>query len=441
MEKKAPEGLLYHIIPEIFPVTTTIFTEMSFFCHRIGVTFVKTAGIMIEYNPMHTGHLRLVEQIRARLGPETAVIGVMSGDFVQRGDFALVRRQARARAAVESGVSLVLELPLPWAAAPAERFAGGGIEMLAATGVVSHLAFGSECGEAGPLMRAAACLETEAYRCALRRRLTSGASFAACRQDAVAEVLGPEEASVLAYPNNNLGVEYCRALLRQGAGIRPLTVLRTGEAHDSVFTAGEHPAASAIRALVRAGERERALALMTPAMASAYRREEAAGRAPVLAESCERAVLARLRSMREEDFAALDQGREGLYRRLYRASRQAPSVAAVLEDAKVKRYAYARLRRMVLWAYLGILPAALPEHVPYLRVLAADAAGRTLLARMRKTASLPVLTKPGHVRRLGADAQALFALESRGADLYALAYPDLAAAAGGALWKEGPVML
>lgn len=414
---------------------------MSFFCHRNGVTFVEAAGIMIEYNPMHTGHLHLVRQIRALLGAQTPVVGVMSGDFVQRGDFALVRRQARARAAAESGVDLVLELPLPWAAAPAERFAGGGVEILTAAGVVTHLAFGSECGAAEPLMRAAACLETEAYRAALRRRLSSGASFAACRQDAVAEVLGPEDAAVLARPNNNLGVEYCRALLRQGSPIRPLTVLRAGDPHDSAAPAGGHPSASAIRALARAGERERALALMAPAMAEAYRAEEAAGRAPVLAETCERAVLARLRSMTEADFAALDSGREGLYRRLYRAAQEGASVEAVLEAAKTKRYAHARLRRMVLWAYLGVTPAALPERVPYLRVLAANAAGRKLLARMRKSASLPVVTKPGSIRRLGRSAQELFALESRGADLYALAYPDLAASAGGALWRAGPVML
>ena len=156
---------------------------------------------------------------------------------------------------------------------------------------------------------------------------------------------------------------------------------------------------------------------------------------------CQRAVLARLRSMTESDFAALDQGREGLYRRLYRASRTAPTLEALLAEAKTKRYAHARLRRMALWAYLGLVPAAVPDRVPYLRVLAADALGRELLARMRKAARLPILTKPGRVRRLDQAAQALFALEARGADLYALAYPDLTAAAGGSLWREGPAML
>ena len=97
---------------------------------------MKTTGMIIEYNPLHCGHLYLVEEVRGQLGQDTAVIGVMSGDFVQRGDFAIVRRQARAKAAVESGVDLVLELPLPWATGSAERFADGGIRILEATGVV-----------------------------------------------------------------------------------------------------------------------------------------------------------------------------------------------------------------------------------------------------------------------------------------------------------------
>ena len=390
---------------------------------------------------MHTGHLYLLEELRRRLGAETAVVGVMSGDFVQRGDFALLRRQARARAAVESGVNLVLELPLPWAVSSAERFAAGGVEILEATGVVTRLAFGSECGDDAALVRVAACLRTEAYRAALRRHLTGGASYAACRQAAAAEVLGEEDAALLAQPNNNLGVEYCKALLNRGSGIRPLTVSRVGDAHDRERPGEGHPSATALRALIRAGEADRALELMPPAMAAVYRAEAAVGRAPVFLETCERAVLARLRSMTESDFAALDQGREGLYRRLYRASRTAPTLEALLAEAKTKRYAHARLRRMALWAYLGLCPAEVPAQVPYLRVLAADALGRELLARMRKAARLPILTKPGRVRRLDQAAQALFALEARGADLYALAYPDLTAAAGGSLWREGPAML
>ncbi|MDO4315675.1 MAG: nucleotidyltransferase family protein [Oscillospiraceae bacterium] len=397
--------------------------------------------MIIEYNPMHCGHLYLLEQTRARLGAGTAVVGVMSGDFVQRGDFAVLRRHARAEAAVRSGVDLVLELPLPWAVSSAERFADGGVQVLAKTGLVTHLAFGSECGDAAALQEVAACLDSELYHAGLRRFLGEGMSFAACRQAVVGGILGETQAALLETPNNNLGAEYCKALLHHAPGIRPLTVPRRGDAHDTPVWEGGNPSATAIRKLLRSGERERALALMAPAMGEVYEKEEAAGRAPVFLENCERAVLARLRSMTEADFAALDEGREGLCNRLYGAGRAAVSLAEVLETAKTKRYAHARLRRMVLWAYLGLAPGEFPEKVPYLRVLAANETGRALLARMRGSASVPVLTKPNHVRRLDGDAQALFALEARAADLYALAYPNLAAAAGGSAWKEGPVIV
>lgn len=402
---------------------------------------MQGAGIIIEYNPMHSGHVYLMEETRRLLGEETAIICVMSGDFVQRGDFALVRRQARARAAVESGADLVLELPLLWAVASAERFADGGVQTLLKTGVVTHLAFGSECGDAAPLMELAACLNSPEYEAGLRRFLNEGMPFAACRQAVVENILGKEKAALLESPNNILGVEYCKALLRRESKVLPLTVKRKGSGYHETELVEETPSATLVRTLLRSGERERALSLMVPGMKAAYLAEEAAGRAPVFLETCERAVLARLRSMTEQDFAALDEGREGLYHRLYDASREAVSVEAVLEAAKTKRYAHARLRRMVLWAYLGISPAEFPQEVPYLRVLAANERGRTQLAQMRKCAEVPVLTRPGDVHRLSGKAQALFALEARAADLYTLAYPELSAAVGGSLWKEGPAIL
>ncbi len=145
---------------------------------------MRAAGIIVEYNPLHSGHLRLLEAGRAALGPDTAIVCVMSGNFVQRGDFALLRKHARARAAVESGADLVLELPLPWAVSSAERFADGGVQALAATGLVDHLLFGSECGDAAALERVAAALLTLDFRERLRRELSGAVSFAAARQRA-----------------------------------------------------------------------------------------------------------------------------------------------------------------------------------------------------------------------------------------------------------------
>ena len=373
------------------------------------------AGIIVEYNPLHSGHLRLLEAGRAALGPDTAMVCVMSGNFVQRGDFALLRKHARARAAVESGADLVLELPLPWAVSSAEGFVSA-------------------------LERVAAALLAPSFRDRLREVLPGAVSFAAARQRALTGLLPEEDAALLESPNNILGIEYCKALLGQNAPLRPVTIRREGSAHDGTLAPDTHPSASGLRALLRQGKREEALSLLPPAVARAYELEEAAGRAPVFWENSHRAILARLRSMTAADFAALDQGREGIWNRLYDASRAAASLPELLAAAKTKRYAMARLRRMVLWAYLGLTPGDMPERVPYLRVLAANGTGCRLLSRMREAAAVPVLTRPAQVRRLGPEARRLFELEVRATDLYTLAYPRLSAA-GGTEWREGPVIL
>lgn len=108
---------------------------------------MAVAGIVAEYNVFHRGHAWQLRELRRRLGPDTAVVVCMSGNFVQRGDFAIAPKHARAEMALAGGADLVLELPTPWSTAGAEQFARGGAAVLAATGVVTHLAFGCECGD------------------------------------------------------------------------------------------------------------------------------------------------------------------------------------------------------------------------------------------------------------------------------------------------------
>ncbi|MCI2056337.1 MAG: nucleotidyltransferase family protein [Oscillibacter sp.] len=401
---------------------------------------MQVAGIIAEYNPLHGGHLYQIARTKALWEPGCAVICAMSGNFTQRGDFALVRKHVRAEAAVRSGADLVVELPLPWAVSSAEQFADGGVQVLAGTGLVTHLSFGSECGDARALQRAAKVLLTPEFSAALKEELTAGDSFPAARQRVARRFLSPENAALLSDPNNLLGVEYCKALLHRKLPVTPVTVQRTGMAHHGVEGADGPFSAGAIREALRQGNDDLALREMAPAMAELYQREKIAGRAPVFTENCRQAMLYRLRCMTEEDFARLDSGKEGLYHRLYDASRTAASPEKILAAAKTKRYAYTRLSRMMLWAYLGLQPEDFLAKVPYLRVLAANETGRALLAQMRTTASVPVLTKPADVRKLSAQAQHLFALEARATDLYALAYPDIAAACGGLEWREGPVI-
>ena len=399
---------------------------------------MAAAGIIAEYNPLHLGHCCQLRRLRALLGEETPVICAMSGNFVQRGDFALLGKHARAEAAVRSGADLVLEIPLSWACAPAERFAQGGVEVLQATGLVTDLVFGSESADAGAIRSAAEALLGPDFPEALRRELAGPHSFAAARQRALAGLIGEEGAEVLSRPNDILAVEYAKALSREGSEVHLVPILRQGAGHDQ--DGGEYPSAGSIRRMIQEGRRAEALAAMAPAMRELYEAEEARGRAPVFAAGAERAILAQLRRMGEADFLALDAGGEGLGNRLAAAAREAASLEELLDRAKTKRYAYARLRRLVLWAYLGLFPETLPVRVPYLRPLAMNQRGRALLAEARRRGALPILTKPADVRRLTPEAQAVFRREVLATDLYTLAFPG-DPAPGGAEWREGPRVL
>ena len=403
---------------------------------------MAVAGIIAEYNPFHRGHAWQIAELRRRLGADTAVVVCMSGNFVQRGDFAVLNKHSRTEMALRGGADLVLELPTPWSAATAERFAQGGVAVLAATGVVTHLAFGCECGTLEPLQAVAECLDSGEYHAGVTRFTGEGMTFAAARQAVVRALLEQEgngkAAECLSSPNNALAVEYLRALRSRGGGIEPLALPRVGAAHDS-GEKGAYPSASAIRKTLLSGGDWRPM--LPESSVAVFSREMEAGRAPVWMDSCQRAILFQLRCMEEEDFRVYDGGREGLYHRFYAAVHSAVSVEEILETAKTKRYPLARLRRMLLHSCLGVPQAAQGETPPYIRVLGADEQGRVLLGRMRKTAALPVITKPSHVRRLDQEAQRVFGQEARCSDLYVLAYPDLRQAGPDGEYTTGPMML
>ena len=383
---------------------------------------METAGIVAEYNPFHRGHAWHIAETRRRLGGDAPVVCVMSGHWVQRGECALADKWLRAALALDRGADLVVELPTPWAMASAESFARGAVSLLAATGVVDVLSFGSETGELAPLEAAAAALDAPDYPERLRAALGRGLSFPAARQEAAG-------AACLSAPNNNLGVEYLRSLRALGSTIRPLTVPRQGAGHDGP-AAGGFASASELRRLLRAGRGEEAAPYLTAPWSG-----ELADM-----QHIERAVLARLRTMGEGDWAALPDGggAEGLPSRLAKAAREAVSLEDFYTRAKTRRYPHARLRRLALAAFLGIRADARPAAPPYVRVLGLGGRGRALLRKMKDTRPLPVIVKPAQARELDGPARTLFESEARYTDLYGLCFP--APRPCGAEWIHSPVV-
>ena len=324
----------------------------------------------------------------------------MSGNFVQRGEPALLDQWTRAEAALRCGADLVLELPVTYALRSAEGFAAGGVEIFARMGCIDALCFGSENADLDEMMSTARALDTPEFSEALKRELKRGISFPAARQRAL-ESLG-QSAAALETPNSILAVEYCKALLRQNSTIEPMPVHRDGD-----YRAGSDPSAPSASFL--RGQADWTGFVPENAM------QVFCGARRYTVKAGERAWLARLRAMDAAEFEALPYGSEGLWRKVMTACRTENSLADIVNAAKSKRYTHTRLMRLLLCAYLGISEPLLNASAPYVRVLAVNSRGQAVLRQAKKQGELPLL----HTGER-APASDYAELERRAADLYEL---------------------
>lgn len=384
---------------------------------------MKVFAVISEFNPFHNGHRFLFEQLR--LSGATHIVAIMSGSFVQRGEPAILSKYTRAKCALLGGADLVLELPAVWTSASAQRFALGGVGLADALGCVDTLAFGSECGDAGKLCVAERLIHGGAFSKEIKENLAQGKSYARAVSEASRNT-GPALESILRHPNNTLAIEYIHALHTLSSGISPFTVRRTGAAHDSKQAAGSIASASHIRRLLLEKDGA-AFAFMPESCAAPVREEIANGRVSDL-RLLERAVLYRLRCMDRADYSALPDVIEGLENRIYGAVRRYTCLSDIIMGVKTKRYTYARIRRIIMNAFLGITADMQAAPVPYLRVLGLSGSGAQILKKAKETAKLPVIIKTtDSLSKLNGGQKNILALDLRAADLQALSF-----------WKASP---
>lgn len=393
-------------------------------------------GIIAEYNPFHLGHAYHLAETRRRLGGDAALVCAMSGNFVQRGDFAIVDKYDRAAMAVEGGADLVVELPLPAALSSAERFAAGGVSLLAALGC-GFLSFGAECGEVQLLQQAADLMAREGFQPLAAAALRDGMSYPAAVQHAAAQ-LDPQAAALLSEPNNTLGIAYCAAI--RETGIRPMAVPRTGAGHDSQAAQDGFASASYLRArITEAFPKENALcdtewrAYLPEHADGRLSRAVREGRAPMLAAHCDTALLSQLRRLGPDGLREFASSSDGFCNRLLHAIQKGNTFEETCAAAQTRRYPLARVRRTLLRAYLG-LPEALPVKAQYIRVLALSPRGAEVLRQAR----LPVIVKPAAERGLPEGLQPALGRDALADALYALAAPSAGQRSAGARWKRTP---
>lgn len=329
---------------------------------------MRITGIVCEYNPLHLGHKKQIDLLKQQ---GHAVVCLMSGNFVQRGHPAIFDKMTRARAAIDCGADLVLELPLPYALSSAEAFASGGVQILSK--ICDNLCFGAEDADTQKLMQVANMLLSSEFSEKLPLHLQKGLSFPAARSAALADCgLDPE---ILATPNNILAVEYCKAIFAQNSPLIPMPIMRQGNYHD-VLPDAQNPSATAIRSLI--GQDQDWLDYVPHHAVEAFQN----AKTHTLAAG-EKAILARLRTMTDDEFQALPYGSEGLWRKLMHACRECADLEEIIANTKSKRYTRTRIDRMILCAFLGINKETLDTAPPYTRILGFNDTGRSILRSVK----------------------------------------------------------
>ena len=393
---------------------------------------MRTVGIICECNPFHAGHGYLIEQ--AKKSGADAVVALMSGYFVQRGEAAIADPFARAEIMLLGGADAVLELPFPYSAGSAEFFGGAGVEILDRLGV-NELWFGSECGDLDRLERLSMAMDDpgfwESYAERTEGNEGTTAAFLSCLQ----KFCGDEDPCL---SNDLLGISYLTALRKRSSKIKPVTVKRVGSAYreDSVRET-EFPSATALRRLWKEKGLEAVLPYLPNGSEAILAPAVEKGSTPADLSHAERLILG---SLRLKDPAELEEIAElsgGLGNRMADAAKKATALEELLRLTETKKYPTARLQRGILFALTGVAREDLRRSPAYVRLLAANERGCAFLAACRKGAEISVVTRRGDLGE-APDAKIQTAWAEKAYALYTLCTPGTASCEG--MWRQNPVI-
>lgn len=336
------------------------------------------AGIIAEYNIFHNGHKYQIDEIKKR---SDAVVAVMSGGFVQRGDIAVTDKWTRAGMALQNGADLVLELPVCYALNAAPNFALGGVNTLNALGVIDTIVFGSECGNIDTLLHTAELLEHEPQEISdkIRAFTAEGMSYPSALSSAYGSLIN---ADILCQPNNILAVEYIRALIKSKSKIKPVTIKRTGAGHNDICTTGNFASASQIRSMLFNGSD------ITPFV------PKSANKFPLYSVSLiDSAILSKLRLASPDMLKNINEMTEGLENRIISASKEVYSFSSLAEAVKSKRYTMSKIRRVILASLINFERDIYSPYPEYIRVLGMNKRGMEILKSAKTVCSVPIITK------------------------------------------------
>ena len=372
---------------------------------------MKICAIICEYNPFHNGHLYGLREAKRRSGAD-ALLCIMSGNFVQRGESTIMDKYTRAKHALQAGADVVIELPTVFATANAELFAKGAVSILSAIPSVNTLCFGCENADKTAFKLAARYLNYEPKEVSekIKEMTSSGMSYAKARPSAWA---GYIPLDLLCSPNNILGLEYTRALLASNANIDILPIQRVGNGYNEAELNEQLPSATAIRNAIKNGNK---IENQVPKFVL----QDLPTHPENLLETLEKhAILA----MNKDALARVCDCTEGLENAFKRAAETPVSLAETLTSA---RYTTARIRRIALQALLGIEENLIKECLQnslYLKLLAIKKENTALLKNLASS-DLPIVARAHDEDKLNKTAKKCFEKDLYAEKIYKLLYPQ-----------------
>ena len=345
-------------------------------------------GIVSEYNPFHNGHIRHLE-ISKQLTNADFTIAVMSGNFVQRGDTALVDKWTRTEMALKAGIDLVIELPTLYAISSAENFADGAVKILNSLGIVDYISFGSEIGELAPLNEVASVLykEPKEFSSLITAQIKSGLSYPKAREIAISQYFGSSKkySEVLGNPNNILGIEYIKSLKRHRSHIQPLTIKRDYSDYNSNSVKNGIASATAIRTMI---QNKKNVHYVVPYETYELLDEQIKSNKIIPDLSVfEKEIIYTLRKLTLQEIAELPYVSEGLENKIKAAANNFNNLKDLIDNIKSKRYTQSRIQRILLYALLNITEKDINmsrKTNPYIRVLGFNKHGKKIVSAIAK---------------------------------------------------------
>lgn len=405
---------------------------------------MKVTGIIVEYNPFHNGHLYHLKKAKEITGADY-IVAVMSGNFVQRGEPACMNKWVRTQMALQAGVDVVIELPVIYATASAEKFAWGAVQLLQKTGIVDFLCFGSENGNLSLLQEIASFLykEPSIFKEELKKNLDCGLGFPAARMKAIEYYMhknktnrnhyfisSSEIKDILASPNNILGIEYLKALLDLNSCITPYTFCRMAAPYHSTQLKGSIASATAIRRKIIEENFKVIKKLMPSQVYSLVEQEIKIGRAPVVYDVFSPLLQYLLRTQSPADIIKFMEIGEGLENRILTSGNQYLSISEMVEQIVTKRYTRSRIYRELLHILLQVKYEDVIQYQEqggpqYIRILGFRKKSQEILTCLKANSSLPIVSNVKNFMEKASEIQKnMLTQEILSTDIYVLGYPN-----------------